>query len=263
MKKTVLILLLVASCLNVIYAVSPTWATKAIEVINVTRASGTVVKSVQRLGRFAGALPESEIVKLANICKNERGLEEVGQILGKGKYADNILEDAYLRIALTNEKIPPAVASEAFEKLSGTPGFRTVLRKINSASASQAKGHMQELMIALESEKRGLKVAALGLKYSDGIKQAETDVDVILTTLNKSYAIESKAYAGDVPLDMVRADAKSLEIFCSNVKYTVPVFCFQNKPSVAVEKILQKYEIKSLYGTSEEICAQLDVMSRL
>ena len=244
---------------SISFAISPTILTKVDDLIKITFRGGKVAKSLHRV---AGALPKSEITKLAEMAKTPGGLKSVGEILSKGKYADDVLENAYIRIAIENKVIKEEFGEQVFKNFSGTDGFRTILRKINIANPATAKGHLQELQIANEASKNGFKVVSFGLKYSDEIKKAETDMDILLLKENKLFAIESKAYTGNVPMDMVRADTESLLAFSSARKDCVPVFSFLNKPPRLAQKYLQSKNVNLLYGTPEEIALKLEHLAQ-
>ena len=224
-----------------------------------------LLSSTVALGKCRHALPEKEIEHLAEIARHSGGVKEVGVILGKsnlpGKFGKKagelVLHDTYLRIALKNGHISRSLAADAMKHLRGTPGFTALLRKINSASPSQVKGHLRELEIAVCAKQKGFKALSLGEKFSDGIKKGDTDLDILLRRGSINYAIESKAYSGKIPHEMVRADAGSLLAFCQKNKNTVPVFCFENAPSRFTMEYLKKNNIKVIYGTAQDIAAAL------
>lgn len=267
--------LLLCCSINSTAAPQPVWIVKTLN--NIRRATVAASKAakagkvIAAVGKCAHALPDEEIDDLARIAAKPNGLKEVGQILGAanyiGKYGDDagdlILQDAYLRIAIKNGKISASKADDVVKGLAGTPGLTTLLRKINSTSYSQAKGHMQELEIALQAQKRGFQPVSLGQKFADGLKHADTDLDVLIRRGSKNFAIESKAYAGFVPDDMVKADAESLLVFCNEIGQTTPVFCFESEPSTLAREFLKSRGITCLVGTAEEIAAKLDILSAI
>ena len=232
----------------------------AIEVVKIATRSGKIAKG---LGRIAGALKDDEIIDLAAKSQKVGGLEEVGQILGKRNLGDSVLEDTFLRMAVKNRRLDEDAAKKAFTELSGTPGLRTLARKINSVNGLQAKGHIQELMVGLRAKERGLDVVEFGKRFDDGIKNAATDIDLVLRSRGKSLAVESKAWSSDVPMDMIRKDADSLSVFCRVSKDTKPVFCFETSPSLIVRKELTRRAIDLVEGTPDEIAAQLEWLIKL
>lgn len=268
-------ILILYCSINLTAAAQPLWVVKTLQ--NIRRATlaaskaAKAGKAIAAVGKCAHALPDNEIEQLAKVAAKPEGLKEVGQILGAanyiGKYGDDaghlVLQDAYLRIAIKNGKISANMADDVMKGLGGTPGLTTLLRKINSTSFSQAKGHMRELEIALQAQKRGFQPVALGEKFADGLKHADTDLDVLIRRGPRNFAIESKAYAGFVPDEMVKADAESLVVFCKEIGQTTPVFCFENAPSILAQDFLKRHGIKCLIGTAEEIAAQLDILSAI
>ena len=258
-----------------VYAAPPVWIVNAMNNIRraciVAKNANRVSKIAVSLGKCANALPDDEIAGFAKIAAKPNGLKELNQILGKanfiGKYGDEaghiLLQDTYLRIAIKNGRLSPQMASEALERLGGTPGLTSLLSKVNSSSFSQAKGHLRELEIALSAQKRGFTPISLGQKFADGLKKGDTDLDVFIRRNGINFAIESKAYSGIVPDTMVKADAESLVAFCKEIKNTIPVFCFETPPSPAAQYFLSQRGVKCIVGTSDEIIAKLDIISTI
>ena len=255
------------------YAASPTWVVSSLNNLRraarVANAAKNGVKVAVAIGKCEHALSEAQIDDLAKIASRPKGLEAVGQTLGKmnliQKYGDDvghlILQDAYLRIAVRNGKISSELANSTLKNLSGTPGLTALLRKINTVDSHMAKGHLRELEIGIRASERDFKAVSFGQKFSDGLKRGDTDLDVFLTRGGKNYAIESKAYSGYVPNDMIRADAESLLAFSKEVSNTTPVFCFETAPSEFSLKWLSAKGVKVITGNAEEIASKLDVLS--
>lgn len=274
MKKIVLILAAVW-CFGA--EAAPTWVITAANnlrrAVSAAQKAKNGVKVAVALGKCQHALSEAQIDDLAKAAARPDGLKAVGETLGKmnliGKYGDElghiVLQDAYLRIAVRNGKITQEVAADVAKHMSGTPGMTALIRKINSVNSAVTKGHLRELEIGLSANKRGFKVVSFGQKFSDGLKKGETDLDVFITNGSgtRNFAIESKAYTGAVPNDMIRADAESLLVFCKEVENTTPVFCFQTPPAEFMLKWLEKKGVKAIVGTPEEIAAKLDVLAAL
>ena len=228
--------------------------TKIDDLLRITRTS----RSIKTLYKIQNALPESEIKELSGLLKSTEGLKKVGQILGKGNYTDDVLENAYIRIAIDNNVISKEYGEQIFRKFSGKDGFRTLVRKINTANSSVVKGHLAELQIANEASEKGFKLVSFGMKYSDDLKKADTDMDILLEKGGKLFAVESKAYSRDVPMDIVRADAESLLNFSSSVKDCNPIFAFSKIPAKTAQKYLKSRKINVASGTPEEIVLKLD-----
>lgn len=264
----VLVLALVGS------AASPTWVVSVLN--NLRRAVQTAnrtkngVKAAIALGKCQHALSEAQIDDMARIVSLPNGLEAVGKNLGKmnliGKYGDDvghvILQDAYLRIAVKNGRISSEFAETALKQLRGVPGLTALLRKVNSVNPAVVKGHLRELEIGAMARERGFTVVSFGQKFADGLKHGDTDLDVFLRKGLKNYALESKAYVGAVPNDMVRADAESLLVFCKEFDDTIPVFCFETMPSKFSLKWLSDKGVKAIVGSPEEVVSKLDVLSQ-
>jgi hypothetical protein len=259
----------------VVNAAQPLWVVKTLNNIRrsvkAAKAAKNSTKALIILSKCQHALPENQIDDLAKIATKQNGLDEVGKILAKMKlveqYGDDVghivLQDTYLRIAVKNGHITQEFASDTIQKLGGTPGLTALLRKINSTSVPQVKGHLRELEIALSANKRGFSTVSLGQKFSDGLKKGDTDLDVLLMRGKSLYAIESKAYVGPVPEDMVRSDALSLVAFCKHINNSTPVFCFESQPSLFTQKFLYKKGVKCIVGTPEEIATKLDFLSSI
>lgn len=244
---------------SISFALSAGILTKLDDLVKFAVRGGKTAKSLHNV---AGALSKSKITELAEIAKKPGGLKTVGEVLSEGKYADTVLENAYIRIAIKNKVITEEFGEEVFKKFSGVDGFRTIVRKINIANPATSKGHLQELQIANEAVKNGFKPVSFGFRYADGLKQAETDMDILLKKGDKLFAIESKAYAGEVPMDMVRADTESLLAFSSARKDCVPVFSFLKEPPELTKKYLQYKNVNLLYGTPEEISLKLEHLAQ-
>lgn len=225
--------------------------------------AGKALKTVEH------ALPENQIDDLVKLSQKPNGWKQVGQELGKmnliGKYGEKagtlVLEDAYLRIAVKNGVIPLEKAVEV-QKLSGVKGLQSLLAKLNPLNPSVLKGRLQELEIGLECQKKGYSVIEFGRYFADGIKHGDTDLDLLVKINNKLVAIESKAYDSNIGMVVVSRDIDSLRIFCSKLESeAMPVFCFKNKPSKLVQKMLEEKEIECLFGTPEELVHWLDVLT--
>ena len=257
------------------FSAQPIWIVNALKNIRravmVAQRTKNATKLAVALGKCANALPDAEINRLARIASKPNGLKEMNKILGAANLPGKlgveaghlVLQDTYLRVAIKNGRLSKKVAAEAMEQLGGTPGFTSLLSKINSSSFSQAKGHLRELEIALFAQKRGFTTISLGEKFADGLKKGDTDLDVFLFRNGKKFAIESKAYSGIVPDIMVKADAESLIAFCKEINNTIPVFCFETPPSAFAQYFLTKKGIKCLIGNSDEIIAKLDILSNI
>lgn len=274
MKQYILWILLLFLTIN-LQALQPVTFIKTAnnirKAVSVSSKTISIGKTALQLGKCANAIPDKEIAKLAQIATKPNGLKEINKILGKANYigkfgskaGNQILQDAYLRIAVKNGRLSSKIATEVLNHFNDIPGFRSLLSKINSSSFSQSKGHLRELEIALSAQKHGFSTLSFGQKFADGIKKGNTDLDVLLFKNGKKFAIESKAYINKVPDSMVKADVQSLLAFCKNQKGTVPVFCFETAPSRYAQKYLAKNKVKYIVGSAEEIATKLDILSSL
>jgi hypothetical protein len=213
-------------------------------------------------------LSDNEITYLAKLAKEPKKLgREVDTIIKRrgllGDATIPLREDTFLRIAIKNGVLEKS-EEKAIRQMAGTEGLASLLSKINSSNVNQAKGHLKELKIGIECKNRGGSVVAFGRKFDDGIKQSNTDLDVLLQIGNKRFAVESKAYSTEIAADMVRSDIKSLEYFCNTIDRTaVPLFVFEKAPPKLAEQALKSSNVKFFYGNLEEVCSQIEMLSRL
>lgn len=212
--------------------------------------------------KWAGkALPESKIVELAVIAGKPGGTKEVGKTLATMKLPLEALEDAYARILIAQNKVTREVAEGWIARLTGTPGFTSAMSKTIGVSAAKTSGHLTEINIADNAVKQGMKAKGIGVRFNDGRKKADTDIDVLLERQGRVIAIESKNYdpATDIPLDSFRADMYTLAEYKrqfpeSNV---LPVFWMANKPNDDIawrllEKAAEKNGVELIVGAPEE-----------
>jgi len=81
--------------------------------------------------------------------------------------SDEILEDAFMRIAIYNNRINKIEGEKIFINLRRTEGFRSTLNKINGVNPLQLKGHLNELRIANSAAENGFDVLAIGKKFNE------------------------------------------------------------------------------------------------
>ena len=58
------------------------------------------------------------------------GTQEIGKALGKLNLPDDALEDAFIRIAIQQDKLSRTEAEGVLGRLQGTPGLRSTLLSI-------------------------------------------------------------------------------------------------------------------------------------
>lgn len=218
------------------------------------------------------ALPDDEIRELAEIAKNAGGTKIVGQRLGKLNLPGEVLEDAYIRIAVHQSTLTRAEAERMIARLRGVPGFRSTISKIIGASEVKTLGHLNELRIADSASKFGFKVEGIGVRFNDGRKAADTDIDVLLKKGEKVIAVEAKDYQSStmVPLDKFRADMASLEVYGKQNSPTkvIKVFSITNRPGNELdvrilEKEATKHGVELIYGTPEQQIIQIQQLERI
>lgn len=227
-----------------------------------------ITKTAIKLGKVTGALPEEKIVELSRMIKKAGDVQDVNKILGRMNLADEILEDAFVRIAIYNNRISKIEGEKIFVNLRRTEGFRSTLSKINGVNPLQLKGHLNELRIANNAAENGFDVLAIGKKFDDSIKRNLTDMDIIIKKNNKIFAVEAKDWEQILPdnLITIRKDMDSLVSYKQNIdKNTNMIFSFTNKPTdPSVAKIIEaeanKRGINIIYGDPESQIYQIDML---
>ncbi len=216
-------------CLLCVYS-TPIYALFG-ERIFVSQAS----KVVSALIRHPNVVSTKEIRSLAELGKKTGGTKEIGKILGAKNLPSTVLEDAYMRIAIQQNKITRVEAEGMMSRLSGTPGFRTTISKVIGNSDIKTAGHLNELRIADDAVQKRYKVKGIGYTFDDGIKSSPTDIDVLLVKNGRTVAIEAKNYLSStsVPMDKFRADMDTLVEFArrDSSGTVLKVFSITNRPA--------------------------------
>lgn len=231
---------------------------------------------VRRLSSNPAALNDSQIDELAKLSSTNRGTEVVGRRLAELAPFDTdrneILEDAYLRILLAQEKIERSEAEHFFKDLKGIPGFRETLRKISGNNQNVSSGHLNELRLANATSRSGVTVRAIAMPFNDPLKNGLTDIDLVLQHGQRIFAIEAKDYAPTtrLPIDSFRADMDSLRQYeaASPSLSILKVFTLSNRPESNLDYELIRAEasrrgIELLIGSPEEIVIQIRQMIRV
>ena len=211
-------------------------------------------------------LPEDEIVKLSKMSDTFKGTKEVKKYIGQLNLTPKAQEDTFLRIAMHQKKINTAEAQQIFKNLSGTDGFSSALNKVIGNSKEVTKGHLNELHIANNAAENGYEVVAIGKKFNDGIKAADTDIDVMLRINGQDVLIEAKSYASTTrfPLDKYRKDLDTLNIYAKQESKgeALKIFSFTEKPKS--DNLLKQYElwakkkgVRLIFGTPDQQIAQI------
>lgn len=232
---------------------------------------GFSTKSISAISKNIKVLPEDEIIKLSKLSDEIQGTKKIGKELGMLNLPNDVLEDAFIRIAIHQKKLTRETAEEMFSRLSGVPGFRSTLRKIIGNSDVGTTGHLNELKIANIGSANGFKVLGIGEKFSDGLKKAPTDIDVLLEKDGKLFAIEAKSYASTtkIPMDKFRGDLDTLVAYKKMKGNTViPVFTITNKPNdLRYLKMLHheanKRGVQLIFGKPQEQIEQIKMLGSI
>jgi hypothetical protein len=232
---------------------------------------GFATKAISEISKNVRVLPEDEIIKFSRISDEIEGTKKIGKELGKLSLPDDVLEDTFIRIAIHQNKLTREAAEIMFSRLSGTPGFRSTLRKIIGNSAVKTAGHLNELKIASVASANGFKVLGIGKKFSDGLKKTPTDIDVLLEKGGKKFAIEAKSYASTtkIPMDKFRGDLDTLVVYKNmNGKNVVLVFTITNKPNdLSYLKMLHhesnKRGVQLVFGKPQEQVEQIKILGSI
>lgn len=238
-------------------------------------SSGAITKSrylISAISKSPKVLPNKQILELSIIAQDINGPARVGRILGKQKLSDTEIEDAFLRISINQQKINRDEAFELYKNLSGTPGFRTTLRKIIGNSPVVTAGHINELRIASSARKYNYNVIEIGRKFNDGRKQGDTDIDIILEKNKRLMIIEAKDYNPStfIRVDKYRADLDTLAQFkkSKSNKDIIPLFSFTHRPNSMrlqgiLEKEARKRDIELIYGNPESLLHQINMLFKI
>ena len=158
-----------------------------------------------------------------------------------------------------------------FSRLSDTPGFRTTLRKIIGNNAMGTAGHLNELRIADTASKHRFTVIQIGEKFDDGVKQAPTDIDIVLKKGSKYFAIEAKNNAPTtyIPMDKYRADLDTLVIYKNKHPNTlIPIFSITDEPGdpLHLQKLIHEADIRNvqlIFGSPQEQVVKIKLLDEI
>ena len=225
---------------------------------------------IEKLSKSSKALPDDEIIRLSKLSDEANGTGKLGKELGKLNLPNDVLEDTFVRIAIYQRKVTRAEAEGMFARLGDTPGFRSTLRKIIGNNAAVTNGHLNELRIADSASMSGFNVLGIGEKFTDGLKKAPTDIDVVLERGGKHFAIEAKHYAPtkQISMDQYRADLDTLvEYKKTNSQRVIPIFAMTNKPDGHYLKILKdeadKRGVELIFGEPQGLVEQTKILAAI
>ncbi len=232
---------------------------------------GFATKTISAISKSTRVLPEGEIIRLSKLSDELLGTTKVGKELSKLNLPNDVLEDAFLRIAIYQKKFTREAAEGLFSRLSGVPGFRPTLKKIIGNSDAGTVGHLNELKIADTASMNRFKVLGIGERFIDGLKKAPTDIDILLEKGGKLFAIEAKSYASTtkIPMDKFRADLDTLVVYKNkNGNDVVPIFTITNKPDAPrYLKMLQheadKRGVQLVFGSPQEQIEQIKILGEI
>ncbi|HHB95131.1 MAG TPA: hypothetical protein ENK88_08300 [Campylobacterales bacterium] len=234
-----------------------------------------VVNNVIRVGKLiksSKAFSPKKISEFSKILEETKGTKKLGKLLGKMNLKNEVLEDTFMRLAIYRNKIDKVEAKEMFINLGGSKGFRSTLKKVIGNGSQKTAGHLNELKIANSAIKNGFKVKGIGEPFVDGIKKSATDIDVLLTRKNKTFAIEAKDYASktQIPLDKFKGDMNTLVSYANknSSKKVVPIFSMTNKPKNVLklkqlQKIAEKRDVQLIFGNPQEQIEQIKLLGEI
>ena len=217
-------------------------------------------------------LVDKTIGYLSNLAREPNGAQKVGKYLSKKMLTPEGREDALLRIAVRNGVIDEDEAIGMFSRLSGVDGFGSTLGKVIGNRPSLAPGHLNELRIANRASQRGFSIKGIGIRFNDGIKKGDSDIDVVIERNGTVFALEAKDYASKAryPMDKFRGDMETLLKYKSSRKEdgVIPVFSITRKPDhpgdwVILKKETERRGIMLIVGSPDEQSIILRYLERL
>ena len=210
-------------------------------------------------------LADEAIERLVEISRKAGGTKQIGKELGELQLPDEVLEDAFLRIAFARQIVTRGEAVGMFNKLSGVKGFRATLRKVVGRNEEVTKGHLYELRIAARAHDEGFSVREIGRSFRDGTKRW-TDIDVVLERNGKTFVVEAKDYGTKTRfnMDAIRGDMDTLVEYLAHTKENpvFPLLCVSNVPKnsrtlTMLIREAKKRNIELVFGDARAQAIQL------
>ncbi len=217
------------------------------------------------------SLSNREIVEFSKLSEKPKGIDQVGEELGKLTLPNEEIEDTYMRILVHKNVMERIEAENVFSTLGNTPGFRSTLKKMAGNAPPVTKGHLNELRIAHFGSGRGFKVSGIGEKFDDGSKKGPTDIDIVFKKGETILAIEAKDYkpASQIPMDKFKADLDTLIQYGASKRprKVIPIFTMTNQPKEDQLKVLQseigKRGIELIFGSPEVQMYQIEMLEKI
>lgn len=236
---------------------------------------GTAAKAAWGpLSKKAAVLSSVEIKRLSQMIKGPGDVTRVKATIGGMKLPPEAIEDAFARIAVHRGNIPREEAEAMFKNLHGVKGFGSTMSKIIGVNPAGTKGHLNELRIANAAAERGYKVEGIGIKYADGIKKGDTDLDILISKNGKKFPIEAKDY-DDLAFhnlsNTMRPDMDSLVAYkkmAPTPGNMHPIFTITNRPSdpnvlKMIQKDAERRGIELIFGSPEEQIIQIQQLQKI
>ncbi len=264
LRRSVGLALLIAIAASLGFAPAPGYAFNAVEVKYVA----SFLRDTKLLKR---SLPNEKILDLAKLAEKSGGTKEIGTIVGKLNLPNEALEDTFARILVAQGRVSRSEAEGWMQRLGGVPGFRSALSKSMGASPAKTAGHLNEVRLADSAANLNIKVKEIGKRFDDGVKDAPTDIDVLLEHRGREIAVEAKDYlpTTPIPLDTFRADLVSLAEYrrANPNSSVVPVFWITNRSNDQLawrllEEAVEKYKVELLVGPADEVIHQIPLLLR-
>lgn len=218
---------------------------------------------------FGNAVAGNRIEQLARIASKPGGTKVVGEDLARLNLPNEILEDTFARILVTQGRVHQDEAQGWMKRLSGVDGFRAAMRKSMGASPANTIGHLNEVRIADNAALGNFKVRGIGVPFKDPNKKGITDIDVLLEKQGQQIAIEAKDYPSNAtfPLDAFRADMLTLDQYRSAnpQKRVLAVFSITNKPNnpdvwQLLQAAAEQHRVELLAGSPEDLMFQIPLL---
>jgi len=232
----------------------------------------------QALFENAYTLPPSVIKELAETGL-KKGSRRMGKELSKHiKYIPSepahirqkVIEDAYLRILVTQKRLGWTKANELYQNLSGIEGFRHAMHAASSSSRIATRGHLYELFTASAMKSHGFEILAIGEEFKSPARNVMTDIDIVARKEGQIYALQLKNYRPErITWDALinfRAQMDDLVAYAKQTNAKTYFVCSHRPSDANIEKSLtaaaQSRNITLLYATQKELPAAMALLGQ-